>query len=46
MVASSNGEDGRFSVYKSEFDSLCDYHCGGVFDVTALAKSTHASWFA
>ena len=25
MPASSNGEDGRFSVYKSEFDSLCEY---------------------
>ena len=26
MVASSNGKDNRFSVYRSEFDSLCDYH--------------------
>ena len=26
MPASSNGQDGRFSVYKSEFDSLCEYH--------------------
>ncbi len=25
IPASSNGKDGRFSVYKSEFDSLCEY---------------------
>ena len=25
MPASSNGQDSRFSVYKSEFDSLCEY---------------------